>query len=82
MMNSADYKSVCVCVCVCVCVFVCVCVCVCVFPQKTGFVISCKLCPMETICMECQTLFFAGVGGGEGGCVKISSAEKFQHPKC
>ena len=35
--------------------------------------------------MECQTLFFAGGGGGrggEGGCIKMSSAEKFQHPKC
>ena len=27
------------------------------FPQKTGFDISCKLSPLETICMECQILF-------------------------
>ena len=27
------------------------------FPQKTGFDISCKLSPNETICMECQILF-------------------------
>ena len=27
------------------------------FPQKTGFDISCKLSPMETICMYCQTPF-------------------------
>ena len=25
--------------------------------QKTGFDISCKLSPMETICMKCQILF-------------------------
>ena len=27
------------------------------FSQKTAFVISCKLFPMETICMKCQILF-------------------------
>ena len=27
------------------------------FFQKTGFDISCKLSPLETICMECQILF-------------------------
>ena len=27
------------------------------FSQKTGFDISCKLSPKETICMKCQTLF-------------------------
>ena len=27
------------------------------FSQKTGFEISCKLSPVETICMKCQTLF-------------------------
>ena len=27
------------------------------FSQKTGFDISCKLSPMETICMKCQILF-------------------------
>ena len=26
-------------------------------PPKTGFDISCKLSPMETICMKCQSLF-------------------------
>ena len=27
------------------------------FSQKTGFDISCKLSPLETICMTCQNLF-------------------------
>ena len=27
------------------------------FSQKTGFDISCKLSPVETICMKCQVLF-------------------------
>ena len=27
------------------------------FTQKTGFDISCKLSPKETICMKCQILF-------------------------
>ena len=27
------------------------------FSQKTGFDISCKLSPLETICMKCQSLF-------------------------
>ena len=27
------------------------------FPQKTGYDISCKLSPKETICMKCQILF-------------------------
>ena len=27
------------------------------FSQKTGFAISCKLSPLETICMKCQILF-------------------------
>ena len=26
--------------------------------QKTGFDISCKLSPLETICMKCQNMFF------------------------
>ena len=26
------------------------------FSQKTGFYISCKLSPLETICMKCQNL--------------------------
>ena len=29
-----------------------------IFTQKTGFDISCKLPPMETICMKYQILFF------------------------
>ena len=28
------------------------------FSQKTGFVISCKLSPMETVCMKYQNLFY------------------------
>ena len=28
-----------------------------IFPRKTGSDISCKLSPMETICMRCQILF-------------------------
>ena len=27
------------------------------FPKKTGYDISCKLSPAQTICMKCQTLF-------------------------
>ena len=27
------------------------------FPQKTGLGVSCKLSPLETICMKCQNLF-------------------------
>ena len=27
------------------------------FSQETGFDISCKLSPLETICMKCQLLF-------------------------
>ena len=27
------------------------------FSQETGFDISCKLSPVETICMKCQILF-------------------------
>ena len=29
-----------------------------IYLQKTGFDISCKLSPLETICMECQNLSF------------------------
>ena len=29
----------------------------CLLSQKTGFDISCKLSPKETICMKCQILF-------------------------
>ena len=28
-----------------------------IFSQKIGFNISCKLPPLETICMKCQILF-------------------------
>ena len=28
------------------------------FSQKTGFDVSCKLSPVETICMKCQILFY------------------------
>ena len=28
-----------------------------IFPQEIGFNISCKLSPLETICMKCQNLF-------------------------
>ena len=28
-----------------------------IFSQETGFDISCKLSPVETICMKCQILF-------------------------
>ena len=28
-----------------------------IFPQKTGSDISCKLSPLETICMKCHILF-------------------------
>ena len=31
------------------------------FPQKTGFDISCKLSPLETICMKCQTCFWGKI---------------------
>ena len=30
------------------------------FSQKTGFHFSCKLFPMETVCMNCQILFCKG----------------------
>ena len=28
-----------------------------IFPHKTGFNISCKMSPVETICMKCQNPF-------------------------
>ena len=31
------------------------------FSQKTGFDISCKLSPLETICMKCQILFWGKI---------------------
>ena len=41
------------------------------FFQKTGFDISCKLSPLETICMKCQILFSGNIF------FKMSSAESF-----
>ena len=42
------------------------------FPQKTDFDISCKLSPMETVCMKCQSLFS---GGKKENIIFLSSAE-------
>ena len=39
------------------------------FSQKTGFDISCKLSPLETICLKCQKLF--------SGYFNLPSAENF-----
>ena len=48
-----------------------------IFPQETGFGISCKLSPKETVCMKCQTLFSEKK---KKKCFKMSSAEFFtQH---
>ena len=42
--------------------------------QKTGFDISCKLSPVETICMKCQVLFS---GKNNKNITNLSSAELF-----
>ena len=42
------------------------------FSQKKGFHISCKLSPMETICMKCQNLFS---GKNKKTIISLSSAE-------
>ena len=42
------------------------------FSQKTGFDISCKLSPMQTICMRCQILF---PGKNKKNIINFSSAE-------
>ena len=42
------------------------------FFQKTGFDLTCKLSPLETICMQAQILF-----SGENS-VKLSSADFVQ----
>ena len=42
------------------------------FSQKTGFDISCKLSPMETICMKCLILFS---GKNQKNITKLSSVE-------
>ena len=44
------------------------------FPEKTGFAISCKLSPMETICMKCQNLF-SGISGKNKENINLLSAE-------
>ena len=45
------------------------------FSQKTGFDISCKLSPLETICMKCQMLFS---GKNKKNIFSLSSAELAQ----
>ena len=45
------------------------------FSQKTGYDISCKLSPKETICMKCQILFF---GKNKKKIINLSSAENVQ----
>ena len=45
------------------------------FPQKTGFDISCKLSPMETICIKCQIMFS---GKNKKNVIILSSAELAQ----
>ena len=45
------------------------------FFQKTGFDISCKLSPEETICMKCQILF---TGKNKKNIINLSSAENAQ----
>ena len=44
------------------------------FSQKTGFAISCKLSPVETICMKCQILF-PGKKKIRKNIINLSSAE-------
>ena len=46
------------------------------FFEKTEFYISCKLSPVETICMKCQILF-PGKNKKKYMYFKMSSAEKF-----
>ena len=41
------------------------------FP-KTGFGISCKVSPKETICMACQILFSGGGAGEEKNITNLS----------
>ena len=45
------------------------------FSQKTGYDISCKLSPEETICMKCQSLFS---GKNKKNIINLSSAENAQ----
>ena len=46
------------------------------FPQKTGFDISCKLSPKETICMKCQSMFSSR--DKKNVIINLSSAESAQ----
>ena len=46
--------------------------------QKTGFDISCKLSPKETVCMKCQSLFS---GENMKNIVNLLSAELAQRAK-
>ena len=45
------------------------------FSQKTGYDISCKLSPKETICMKCRILFS---GKNKKNIINLSSAENAQ----
>ena len=45
------------------------------FTQKTGFAISCKLSPLETVCMKCQILF---CGKNKENIANLLSAELAQ----
>ena len=46
-----------------------------IFSQKTGFDISCKLSPLETICMKCQIVFSGKI---RKNITNLSSAELAQ----
>ena len=45
------------------------------FSQKTGYDISCKLSPKETVCMKCQILFS---GKNKKNIINLSSAKNAQ----
>ena len=45
------------------------------FFQKTGFDISCKLSPVETICMKCQILFSRKIKKKKKNVINLSPAE-------
>ena len=49
------------------------------FPQKTGYDISCKLSPIETISMVYQNLFS---GENKKNIINLSSAELAKSGKC
>ena len=44
------------------------------FSKQTGFDITCKLSPMETVCMKCQILF-SRKNKNKKTIIKVSSAE-------